>query len=75
MRELDKLKLRELQLLCARALGAIEANNNTLWKFNKQAFHDSQNWYKTVIQWYIDEYGGWPDEVGPGKDVKLISDE
>jgi len=75
MRTLENLNLRELQILSARVLAVIEATNNTLWKFNKQAFHDSQNWYRTVIQWYIDEYGGWPDEVGPGKNVELLYDE
>jgi hypothetical protein len=72
MRDLDKLPLRELQLLSARVTGSMEATNNTLRKFNEQAHHDSQKWYRTVIQWYIDEYGGWPDETGPGKEVKLL---
>lgn len=72
MRDLDTLPIRELQKLSARALSAMEANNNNIWQFNKQAHHNSQNWYRAVIRWYIDEYGGWPDEVGPGKDVKLL---
>lgn len=72
MRDLDKLPVRDLQKLSARALGAMVANNNNIWQFNKQAHHNSQNWYRAVIKWYIDEYGGWPDEVGPGKDVTLL---
>lgn len=74
MRDLETLTLRELQKLSARALSAMEANNNNIWQFNKQAHHNSQNWYRAVIRWYIDEYGGWPDEVGPGKEVKLLHD-
>lgn len=74
MRDLDKMKLRELQFLSARALSAMVANNNNIHQFNKQAHHNSQNWYRAVIRWYIEEYGGWPDEVGPGKDVKLLHD-
>lgn len=74
MRDLDKMKVRELQVLSARALSAMEANNNNIYQFNKQAHHNSQNWYRAVITWYIEEYGGWPDEIGPGKDVKLVSD-
>lgn len=75
MRDLTKLSVRELQILSARALATMEATNNNIWQFNKQAHHNSQNWYRAVIYWYIDEYGGWPDEIGPGKDIRLIQDE
>lgn len=74
MRELDKMNVRELQRLAARALAAIEATNNNIWQFNRQAHHNSQNWYRAVITWYVEEYGGFPDEVGPGSEVKLIHD-
>jgi hypothetical protein len=72
MRSLDKLSLREMQTLSAQALSAIVASNNNIWQFNQQAHHNSHNWYRAVIRWYIDEYGGWPDQVGPGTEVKLI---
>lgn len=65
---------RELQKECARALAVIQANNNELVSFNKQAHHDSQNWYRAVIYWYIDKYGDLPSKSGPGKGIKLISD-
>lgn len=71
-RDLEQLKLRELQRLAARALAGLSATNNNIYQFNKQAHHNSQNWYRAVIRWYIEEYGGWPDEVGPGKTVNLI---
>jgi len=74
MRDLDKLPLRELQTLSARALSTMIADNNSIWQFNQQAHHNSQNWYRAVIGWYIIEYGGWPDEVGPGKDIKMLHD-
>jgi hypothetical protein len=74
MRELDKLPLRELQTLSARVLSTMVASNNNIHQFNKQAHHNSQNWYRAVILWYIGEHGGWPDEVGPGAAVKLIMD-
>lgn len=74
MRDLDKLDTRELQLLSARALATMAATNNNIWQFNRQAHHDSQNWYRAVIQWYMQEYGGWPDEVGPGVEVRLVMD-
>ena len=52
----------------------MQATNNNIWQFNKQAHHNSHNWYLAVVHWYIDEYGNLPSKVGPGKDVKLIMD-
>lgn len=72
--DLNELSLRELQKESAKALGTMQATNNNIYQFNKQAHHNSQNWYKAVIQWYIDLYGDLPSKVGPGKDVKLIMD-
>lgn len=71
---LEKLTLRELQCESARALSTMQATNNNIWQFNKQAHHNSQNWYRVVIQWYIDQYGDLPSKAGPGKEVKLIRD-
>jgi hypothetical protein len=71
---IDKLTLRELQIESARALSTIQATNNNIWQFNKQAHHNSQNWYKAVIEWYVNEYGDLPSKAGPGKDIKLILD-
>lgn len=75
MRTIEKLTTRELQVLAARALSAMEATSSNIYKFNKQAHHNSQNWYKAVINWYIEEYDGWPDETGPGTEVQLIADK
>lgn len=72
--DINDFDLRTLQKESARALTAIEATNNNIFKFNQQAHHDSQNWYKAVIQWYIEEYGGLPSQTGPGKDVQLVLD-
>ena len=71
---LDDLTLRQLQTESARALSTMSATNNNIYKFNKLAHHDSQKWYRAVIEWYIDEYGDLPSKYGPGKDVKLIYD-
>ena len=73
--DISELSVRELQTESARALSTIQATNNNIWQFNKQAHHNSQNWYKAVIVWYIDEYGDLPSNSGPGKDVKLILDD
>ena len=71
---LDDMKLRELQRECARAMATMQATNNNIWQFNKKAHHNSQLWYKAVIEWYINEYGDLPSKVGPGKDIELIYD-
>ena len=74
MINLDDLDLRTLQVEAARALSTLEATNNNIHKFNKEAHHNSQNWYKAVIQWYIQQHGDMPSKVGPGKDIKLLMD-
>lgn len=72
--DIDNLTLRQLQLESARALSTMQATNNNIWQFNKLAHHNSQNWYKAVINWYVEQYGDLPSKTGPGKDVKLIMD-
>ncbi len=67
-----ELELRELQLESARAVATMEATNNNLSQFNKQAHHNSQQWYKAIINWYIEQYGDLPSKAGPGKDIKLM---
>ena len=72
--DIDNLDMRTLQKEAARALTAMEATNNNIYKFNKQAFHNSQNWYKAVIKWYVEQYGDLPSKTGPGQSVKLVLD-
>lgn len=72
--DIDNLSLRELQKEAARALSTMEVTNNNIWQFNKQAHHDSQEWYRTVIEWYVEQYGNLPSRAGPGKEVKLVLD-
>jgi hypothetical protein len=74
-RTINELNLRELQRESARALASIEATNNNISRFNKEAHHNSQNWYKAVINWYVNEYGDLPSETGPGLNVKLVMDD
>ena len=71
---LSDMGLRDLQRESARALSTMQATNNNIWKFNKEAHHDSHKWYKAVILWYFAEYGDLPSKAGPGKDIKLIYD-
>lgn len=70
----SNLTLRELQTESARALSTMQATNNNIYQFNKKAHHNSQNWYKAVIDWYVEQYGDLPSKVGPGKDIRLVSD-
>ena len=69
-----KLSTRELQKEAARALTCMEATSDNIYQFNRQAHHNSNNWYIAVINWYVEQYGDLPSKVGPGKDVKLILD-
>ena len=70
----SNLTLRQLQKESARALSTMQATNNNIHQFNKQAHHNSENWYKAVIDWYVEQYGDLPSKVGPGKDIRLVSD-
>ena len=72
--DLDNLTVRELQKESARALSTIQATNNNIHQFNKQAHHNSENWYKAVIEWYVEQYGDLPSRTGPGKEIKLVLD-
>lgn len=73
--DINDLSLRELQKESARALSTMQATNNNIWQFNKQAHHDSQRWYRAVIEWYVNTYGDLPSRAGPGKDIKLIMED
>ena len=72
---MDDLTLRELQTESARALSTMQATNNNIYKFNKLAHHDSQKWYRAVIEWYVQEYGDLPSKTGPGVQVRLVSED
>ena len=72
--DINKLTLRQLQQESARALNTMQATNNNIYQFNKQAHHDSQNWYRAVIEWYIEKYGDLPSKIGPAKNIKLVLD-
>lgn len=73
--DISDLTLRQLQTESARALVVMGATNNNIHQFNKQAHHNSQNWYRAVIEWYVNEYGDLPSCIGPGKDIKLVYDD
>tara|TARA_B100000809_G_C15094830_1_gene514603 strand:- start:1089 stop:1334 length:246 start_codon:yes stop_codon:yes gene_type:complete len=72
---LDGLSVRELQKEAARAISTMPADNNSIYKFNKVAHHNSHLWYKAVIQFYIEEHGDLPSLIGPGVDIKFVIDE
>lgn len=71
----DDLDLRTLQREATRALLTMDGSSHGISKFNKMAHHNSQLWYKAVIQHYIDEHGGLPANAGPAKDIQLLSEK
>lgn len=71
---LEGMGTRELQKEAARAISTMPADNNSIHKFNKDAYHNSWLWYKAVIKYYIQEHGDLPSLIGPGVDVKLVLD-
>lgn len=71
--DLNALTVRQLQTEAARVLASAGGfGNHDLVMFNKAAHHDSHAWYKAVINWYVEQYGGLPSQFGPGVDVKLL---
>ena len=73
--DINDLTLRQLQIESARALSTMQATNNNISQFNKQAHHNSQKWYRAVIEWYVNTYGDLPSKTGPGKNIQLILEE
>ena len=73
--ELDNLTLRELQKESARALATFDATSDNIHKHNKQAHHNSQAWYKAILEDYINKHGDLPSKKGPGTAVSLILDK
>jgi hypothetical protein len=69
---IEAMDLRRLQQEAARALTVMAAANNDIYKYNQQAHHDSQRWYRAVIKDYVSRYGGLPSETGPAREVKLV---
>jgi hypothetical protein len=72
---LETLDVRTLQKESARALLTMDGTSHGISRFNKQAQHNSQNWYKAVLKEYIEEHGGLPCDVGPAKDLVLFSEK
>tara|TARA_B100001939_G_scaffold222168_1_gene191175 strand:- start:8328 stop:8516 length:189 start_codon:yes stop_codon:yes gene_type:complete len=56
---LKDYSLRELQIASSQILSEHDATNNFIKKF--RADHDSQEFYKNVIKWYIETYKKFPD--------------
>lgn len=74
MIDLDDLDLRSLQKESTKALLTMDGSNNGIYRFNKVARHNSQQWYKEVLQYYIELHGGLPSQIGPAKDIVLLSE-
>lgn len=72
---LEGLSTRELQREAARAISTMPADNNSIYKFNEVARHNSHLWYKAVIKYYCEQHGGMPSEVGPGVNVTFVIED
>lgn len=75
MNNLNDMSLRDLQKESARVLSINLMNNGDLSRFNKLAHHDSNLFYKAVIEEYIQNWGDLPSKIGPAKEVKLLIDD
>jgi hypothetical protein len=53
----------------------MDGTSHGIAHFNKQAQHNSQNWYKAVLREYIEEHGDLPCKVGPAKNLVLFSEK
>ena len=56
---IEDYSLRELQICSSGILSLYDATNNFIKQF--KADHDSHQFYKNVIIWYIKEYQKFPD--------------
>lgn len=73
--DLEELDLRTLQRESARALMTMDGTSAGISRFNKQAHHNSQLWYKAVLREYVEKYGDLPCKAGPAKDIVLFSEK
>lgn len=73
--DLNILTLRQLQQESGRAMTVWKPTIISMAELNKKAHHDSQMFYRAVIETYIEEYGDLPSKIGPAKDLKLVSDD
>jgi len=74
--DIDALTVRQLQTESVRALSCDKGfDNHDLVQFNKLVHHDSHEWYRAVIAWYVDQYSDLPSRAGPGVHVKLLIDD
>jgi hypothetical protein len=71
---LATLDIRTLQKECARAVLTMDGTSGGIARFNKQAQHNSQNWYRAVLTEYIETHGDLPCKAGPAKDLVLFSE-
>ena len=57
----DDYSLRELQIYSSLILSNIDATNNIIKQF--KADHDSHQFYKNVIIWYVKKHNTFPEDI------------
>lgn len=58
---IDDYTFRELQIYSSKILSLHESTNTFIKQFNSD--HDSLQFYKNVIFWYIQKYKKLPDQI------------
>ena len=58
---IEDYSVRELQIVSSKILSEHEATNNFIKKF--KADHDSVQFYKNVVAWYVEKYNKFPDDL------------
>ena len=70
---MDKLSLRELQKECARASAVLPYKE--IAYLSSKTNYSSVDYYKLVINKYIEKYGDLPSKIGPGQKINLLYEE
>lgn len=67
---IEDYTLRELQIESSKVLATHKATNHFIKQFRSN--HDSQQFYKNVIKWYVEQYGMLPSDGGPAECINQV---
>ena len=58
---MNDYSVRDLQIMCGKILSEEEATNTFIKQL--KADHDSVQFYKNVVAWYVEKYNKFPDDL------------
>ena len=58
---MNDYSIRELQIMCGKILSKEKTTNTFIKQF--KADHDSVQFYKNVVVWYVKTYNKFPDDL------------